>query len=992
MSGTIEDVDINIITKGKGNLVFKNDISGWVLDFGITAVPNSYGDIYGSSVASDEKGCSYVIGGGANSSRAFVIKVNHIGEVLWCKSISEYTLGESIVYKSGVIFVLLQGNSRQKGGLVLKINTDGVLINQWFISHEEPGVMNGYDISVDENDNVYLFGDDNHKLVISKIDTVNNILDWSVRLNGEGSFETYFGKYSNGNLYIGGVNTSDGIACLAKLDTSGIIIWNKSIEVSLNTRDNAFGGDTAFSLASDIHDNIYISGRFKDMNAGGNSSFYMKLNSSGLVIWSRSTSLKQISCIEYHPTNGLFIADTGISVFDYSYDAIIAKIDESNGDIIWSKQIGSSDNDYTWYSNGHRYLSISEDKLYLTGYTYDGNQNGDTNLFLLSYDLKGVLDGVYSGWHIINYNISSIYSSTYSVSPLILRGVTYSQMFEKTSFVFADGREGGLDQSAIEFDEKISSFAPETQLIIEGEINVDDLYILPRSSGNTGDVLTYGLSGSKLEWTPMGVNVGVDSFTIGSIPEAAGDISITNFVGQTEVTKITLTNINKGDEWNIDNTKYSISDTFTIGGWADIRDNIRSYWNDSTLNVDENDVSTTIYSIYIYDDTAYFSTAVYSDIKAVVGMQIEGDLTSGWANILAIGLTSSPGGSYETPDGSTCFYIQIDQQMGYEGYQFAQFDFISSIEYTITSGSYDYERDSLVRVNILSGNTKSEVFTEQGYSKIDGFDDDFVEIKISDISVGGAAGTIDSTFTSSNGILISPNSTNTREVFTSKLQSDGKLLVGGLFDSYAGVTASNIVRVNLDGTIDSTFNTGAGFDNSVYTIEYQQDGKILVGGRFTSYKGVTASRIIRLNSDGSIDNNFNIGTGFDSEVRCIALRQDGKLVVGGYFGIYNEDGSYAHLITLNQDGSIDRSITPTSVGVIYCITMIPGTTQFLIGGEFRDYILQVDYSGNTKNIGSLGGVVRAIAYDSNHNAAIIGGDFTDHLHVIFNLIDERKAQ
>jgi hypothetical protein len=43
------------------------------------------------------------------------------------------------------------------------------------------------------------------------------------------------------------------------------------------------------------------------------------------------------------------------------------------------------------------------------------------------------------------------------------------------------------------------------------------------------------------------------------------------------------------------------------------------------------------------------------------------------------------------------------------------------------------------------------------------------------------------------------------------------------------------MRLNIDGTKDSTFNIGAGFNSVASDIVVQSDGKILVGGAFTTY-------------------------------------------------------------------------------------------------------------------------------------------------------------
>jgi hypothetical protein len=91
-------------------------------------------------------------------------------------------------------------------------------------------------------------------------------------------------------------------------------------------------------------------------------------------------------------------------------------------------------------------------------------------------------------------------------------------------------------------------------------------------------------------------------------------------------------------------------------------------------------------------------------------------------------------------------------------------------------------------------------------------------------------------------------------------------LVGGLFSSYSGTSSNCIIRLNANGSMDNTFNIGTGFDSVVWDIDSQSDGKVFVAGEFTSYNGTTSNGIIKLNSNGSIDNTLSIGTGFNDVV------------------------------------------------------------------------------------------------------------------------------
>ena len=117
-----------------------------------------------------------------------------------------------------------------------------------------------------------------------------------------------------------------------------------------------------------------------------------------------------------------------------------------------------------------------------------------------------------------------------------------------------------------------------------------------------------------------------------------------------------------------------------------------------------------------------------------------------------------------------------------------------------------------------------------------------------------------------------------------------------------------LARLNVDGTLDSEFLSGA--NGSVMEIAVQPDGGFLIGGLFTSAwgRGIGAtgrSYLARFAPDGTLDTAFN--PGLNSQVDALAFQADGKLVVGGYFTRAQRPGSSAaivrnHLARLNLDG------------------------------------------------------------------------------------------
>ena len=256
-------------------------------------------------------------------------------------------------------------------------------------------------------------------------------------------------------------------------------------------------------------------------------------------------------------------------------------------------------------------------------------------------------------------------------------------------------------------------------------------------------------------------------------------------------------------------------------------------------------------------------------------------------------------------------------------------------------------------------------------------------------------------YTIDTSFVIGTGFNNTVTVTT--LQSDGKILVGGTFSTYSGVSRNRIVRLNTDGSVDTSFVVGTGFNSGVESIVLQSDGKILVGGDFTSYSGVSRNRIIRLNTNGSVDASFVIGTGFNSGVNDITLQSDGKILVGGDFSTYS-GATRSRIIRLNTNGSIDNSFV-IGTGFDFLNSYVSSIElqpdgKVLVGGNFGQYSgssvgnnlirLNTDGSVDTSFVVGTGfdNVVYDISLQSN-GMILVGGDFTSYYGNQSNLKSNR---
>lgn len=206
------------------------------------------------------------------------------------------------------------------------------------------------------------------------------------------------------------------------------------------------------------------------------------------------------------------------------------------------------------------------------------------------------------------------------------------------------------------------------------------------------------------------------------------------------------------------------------------------------------------------------------------------------------------------------------------------------------------------------------------------------------------------------------------------LQPDGKILVAGAFTRYnasSGTNASRIARLNTDGTLDTTFATGTGFNVGTRALAVQADGKILVGGSFTRFNvpstdPVNAVRIVRLTSDGTLDPDFNTGSGessgFAGAVQSAIVDADGRIILSGLFQRFNTPNTSPvnanRIARLNPDGSLDESFDPgtdSSRGfdaAAPCIAL-DSSGRLVVGGAFTRYNTPSTSPANAKGLARL---------------------------------------
>lgn len=273
-------------------------------------------------------------------------------------------------------------------------------------------------------------------------------------------------------------------------------------------------------------------------------------------------------------------------------------------------------------------------------------------------------------------------------------------------------------------------------------------------------------------------------------------------------------------------------------------------------------------------------------------------------------------------------------------------------------------------------------------------------------------GTIDNTFDSGTGIS-DPISAVIPRITGIDLYDDGRVLIVGDFNTYNGITVNGAVRLNSDGSIDNTFTTLSGFSSPPGAVRIVENEKILIGAS-VNYRGNPTKGIIKLLPNGDVDNTFGGGNRLDSYTQgsasnelkqafTIEVQSDGKYLIGGSFREYNgilsrkilrinPDGSYDYSF-VTGDGFLDSPTLPSQTNLAYIYQIQMQGNKILVGGRFKTYkgisvegVVRLDLQGNldssfnnSKPITGVSSGQAVLDFDINTAGEILmGGTFTSY--------------
>jgi uncharacterized repeat protein (TIGR01451 family)/uncharacterized delta-60 repeat protein len=216
-------------------------------------------------------------------------------------------------------------------------------------------------------------------------------------------------------------------------------------------------------------------------------------------------------------------------------------------------------------------------------------------------------------------------------------------------------------------------------------------------------------------------------------------------------------------------------------------------------------------------------------------------------------------------------------------------------------------------------------------------------------------------------------------------------VIGGNFANFDGAPSGGVARLTAAGALDPTFNIGAGITGTnaaVHAVALEPNNQILVAGDFTSFNNATHHHLVRLNVDGSVDTNFaafdGVGSDINGSVRALQVQPDGDIIIGGLFTSVN-GSNYNYIARLNNNGTLDTNFNigvGCNNGVL--ALALDSQTRILVGGEFtkasgvtRNGITRLNPDGTvdpTINFGfGANGYVDSIVFETNGEIDVAGG-------------------
>jgi len=253
------------------------------------------------------------------------------------------------------------------------------------------------------------------------------------------------------------------------------------------------------------------------------------------------------------------------------------------------------------------------------------------------------------------------------------------------------------------------------------------------------------------------------------------------------------------------------------------------------------------------------------------------------------------------------------------------------------------------------------------------------------------------------------------EINASAVQEDGKILICGPFTSYDGITRNRIARLNSDGSLDTSFDAGAGpisrlgLPGTIAAIVIDPNGKIIVAGNFSSFNGVSRKSIVRLNNDGSVDTSLNVTLLFDindllavPNISNVVVDNTGNIFISGRFGYRIGTQTKYGLAKVNNSGVLDTTFSNFSNNatpsdwMVFCTYLLPDG-KMLISRSSNPFtpVARLNSDGSLDNafvVSDFFGLIKTI-YPTVDGGYLLGGSVSNNQngnHILVKILSNGR--
>lgn len=240
-------------------------------------------------------------------------------------------------------------------------------------------------------------------------------------------------------------------------------------------------------------------------------------------------------------------------------------------------------------------------------------------------------------------------------------------------------------------------------------------------------------------------------------------------------------------------------------------------------------------------------------------------------------------------------------------------------QFALASSSSNFSNGINNRVEHIAVGSDGKIVIAGAFSLVDGLSRDTIARLEAD-------GQVDTTFS------VGFNTVASSQIGSVLVDAEQRVYIGGTFHSFAGQSRGEVVRLHSSGGLDFTF-PNLQINGPVWDMQFDSTGRLLVGGRISFVGSTFAPAVARFMADGTFDSTLGSAARIGLEARQLSIQSDGKILVGGSFTTSTSDLESPYLVRIQSDGSIDQTFGAFNINGPMNAFALLDSGQLMVGGD-----------------------------------------------------------